>query len=143
MAISNTRLVHVDEDEVRFRTRDGKHASLKPETFIGRFLLHVLPRGFVKIRHFGLMASGNATTRLPVARTLLLALVTLATTTLPAVLSSPPALDKALDWRERLLLLTGVDPSLCLRCGGLRVRLPLGDWQRHLRALGVAPKDTS
>jgi len=143
VAISNTRLVHVDEDEVRFRTRDGKHASLKPEIFIGRFLLHVLPRGFVKIRHFGLMASGNATTRLPVARQLLLALIALGSTTPHAVAEAPPALAKALDWRERLLLLTGVDPLLCLRCGGLRVRLSLGEWQRHLRALAVAPRDSS
>ena len=64
-------------------------------------------------------------------------------TTPSAVVEAPPVLAKALDWRERLILLTGVDPLLCLRCGGLRVRLSLGDRQRHLRALAVAQRDSS
>jgi hypothetical protein len=49
-----------DDRQVRFRTRDNKHASLTPEVFVERFLLHVLPRRFVKIRHFGLMAARHA-----------------------------------------------------------------------------------
>jgi hypothetical protein len=71
VGISNQRLVSMDESGVTFRTKDGKTATLSPEAFLGRFLQHVLPNGFVKIRHYGLMASGNATTKLERARGLL------------------------------------------------------------------------
>lgn len=56
IAISNRRLEAVDEATVRFKTKHGRTATLKHEEFIRRFLLHVLPKGFVKIRHYGLMA---------------------------------------------------------------------------------------
>jgi len=71
VAISNSRLVALDGDRVRFRTRGEHVATLPGPTFVGRFLLHVLPKGFVKIRHFGLMASVNVPTRLARARDLL------------------------------------------------------------------------
>jgi hypothetical protein len=71
VAISNARLVSVDDQAVVFRTRGSDTASLSPTEFIGRFLQHVLPNQFVKIRHFGLMASGNVNTRLRHAATLL------------------------------------------------------------------------
>ena len=71
VALSNARLLRVDAEQVRFHTRHGKPTKLVPEVFIGRFLSHVLPKGFVKIRHYGLMVSGHATTRLEVAHTLL------------------------------------------------------------------------
>ena len=56
VAISNHRLESFDEHGVRFRTKHGKKTTLSGEEFIRRFLLHVLPRRFVKIRHYGLMA---------------------------------------------------------------------------------------
>ena len=71
MAISNQRLIAMDEHGVRFATKDGRATTLAHHEFIRRFLLHVLPGGFVKIRHFGLMASGNVNSRLAVARRLL------------------------------------------------------------------------
>jgi hypothetical protein len=71
VGISNHRLVTMDERGVTFRTKDGKTVTLSPDAFLGRFLQHVLPDGFVKIRHFGLMAASHATTRLEVARALL------------------------------------------------------------------------
>ncbi len=55
VGISNFRLQAVDENGVRFSTKHGKCATLKHEEFIRRFLLHVLPKGFVKIRHYGLL----------------------------------------------------------------------------------------
>lgn len=61
----------MDERGVTFRTKDGKTVTLSPDAFLGRFLQRVLPDGFVKIRHFGLMAASHATTRLEVARALL------------------------------------------------------------------------
>jgi hypothetical protein len=123
VALSNARLVHVDDEQVRFRTRDGNHASLSPARFIGRYLLQILPRAFVKIRHYGLMASSNATTRLETARAQLLAKA--APPSSPPVPAAPRPL-ASLDWRAQLALLTGLDVSLCARCGGARVRHGLG-----------------
>jgi hypothetical protein len=71
VGLSNRRLVSFDERGVCFRTKDGKTVTLTPQEFIRRFLLHVLPTGFVKIRHYGLMAASNAKTKLAVARKLL------------------------------------------------------------------------
>ena len=70
VGISNWRLVSMDERGICFRTRGAKTVIVSPEEFIQQYLLHVLPPRFVKIRHYGLMASGNATTRLEVARAL-------------------------------------------------------------------------
>ena len=53
VAISNTRLVAIDDDTVVFRTRGGDIASFAPIEFIRRFLEHVLPKGFVKIQPHG------------------------------------------------------------------------------------------
>jgi hypothetical protein len=63
VAISNRRLVCFQNDHVTFRWRDSAHGNKKRiltlpvEEFLRRFLLHVLPRGFVRIRHFGFLAS--------------------------------------------------------------------------------------
>ena len=62
VAISNHRLVSLVGDQVTFRWRDSAHANqqrlmtLSVEEFLRRFFLHVLPRGFVRIRHFGFLA---------------------------------------------------------------------------------------
>jgi hypothetical protein len=62
VAISNHRLVSLAEGRVTFRWRDSAHKnkkrimSLTVEEFLRRFLLHVLPRGFVRIRYFGFFA---------------------------------------------------------------------------------------
>jgi predicted Zn-ribbon and HTH transcriptional regulator len=76
VAISNARLVSMDEQRVRFRYKDYATRSrgimtLAAEEFIRRFLLHVLPKRFVRIRHFGLLAGRNALTKLERARRLL------------------------------------------------------------------------
>jgi hypothetical protein len=64
VALSNNRIVRVVNDQVTFRYRDGdtkktRTCTLPAEQFIGRFLQHVLPKGFVKVRYFGLFRSGN------------------------------------------------------------------------------------
>jgi len=65
VAISNGRLLSLEGGQVRFRWRDSRHNNrssvmrLDAAEFIRRFLLHVLPAGFVKIRHFGLLANRN------------------------------------------------------------------------------------
>ena len=65
VAISNGRLLGINNGQVHFRWRDSRHKNrssvmrLDAVEFIRRFLLHVLPPGFVKIRHFGLLANRN------------------------------------------------------------------------------------
>jgi len=77
VAISNLRLVSLAEGCVTFRWRDSAHKnkkrmmSLPVEEFLRRFLLHVLPPGFVRIRHFGIFAHRRRRILLPVCRQLL------------------------------------------------------------------------
>jgi Putative transposase/Transposase zinc-binding domain len=65
VAISNERLLGLDDGVVRFAYRDRAHGnrrktlSLPATQFLGRFLLHVLPTGFTRIRHYGLLANRN------------------------------------------------------------------------------------
>ncbi len=71
VAISNERLVAMDETTVRFRVRatPGKRVLQLPAAgFIERFLLHVLPSGFKRIRHYGLLAPAAKATKLALAR---------------------------------------------------------------------------
>ncbi len=115
VGISNHRLVSVSDDEVVFRTRDEGIAKLHPVEFIRRFLTHVLPPGFVKIRHYGLLAPGNVNTRLAQART---ALASKSHSTAPPT-ATVTSLIEMLDWKVLLLRLTGVDLNQCRKCGGL------------------------
>ena len=77
VAISNSRLLGMREGRVRFRYKDysdgcrQKVMELDAEEFLRRFLLHVLPKRFVRIRHYGLLASRNVSTKLEAARQLL------------------------------------------------------------------------
>jgi hypothetical protein len=74
VAISNGRLLSLENGQVRFRWRDSRHGNrssvmtLDAVEFIRRFLLHVLPAGFVKIRHFGLLANRNRRQALALCR---------------------------------------------------------------------------
>jgi hypothetical protein len=88
-----------------------------PAEFIRRFLLHVLPKAFVKIRHYGLHSSSNATTKLEVAREKILR-----TGNAP---SPTPAAPSAKTWRDRLFEITAIDLTVCRRCGKAVIRLPL------------------
>ena len=77
VAISNHRLVALADGRVTFRWRDSAHKnkkrlmSLTVEEFLRRFFLHVLPRGFVRIRHFGLFAHRRRAVLLPLCLQLL------------------------------------------------------------------------
>ncbi len=79
VAISNSRLLALDERGVSFRWKDYrakgktryKAMTLSPEEFMRRFLLHVLPSGFHRIRHYGLLANGSRRLSLAAARQLL------------------------------------------------------------------------
>ena len=77
VAIANSRLVSVSDAAVAFRWRDYRHhgkpklMTLGADEFIRRFLLHALPDGFHRIRHYGFLANGQRTTKLALCRTLL------------------------------------------------------------------------
>lgn len=76
IAISNNRIISIEEDTVTFGVKDYKNnnqkkrITLKKTEFIRRFLMHVLPKGFVKIRHYGLLANRNKKTKLKLCRKL-------------------------------------------------------------------------
>jgi hypothetical protein len=105
VGISNHRLLSVDERGITFRTRGEGRTTLSPDDFLRRFVQHVLPPGFVKIRHHGLFAASNVSTKLATARRLLQG----PTTPLADV-------SRARDFRELLLALTGIDVRRCPRC---------------------------
>jgi hypothetical protein len=105
VAISNHRLVALRDGKVTFRWKDYAHGSksrlmtLSADEFLRRFLLHVLPRGFVRIRFFGLLANRRRGALLPLCRTLLEG------TSEVHIAPSPPASSKA-------------SALTCPRCGG-------------------------
>jgi len=77
VAISNSRLVALSKENVTFRWRDSVHGNKKRlmtlavEEFLRRFLLHLLPPGFVRVRNFGFLANRNRATLLPLCFQLL------------------------------------------------------------------------
>jgi len=108
VAISNHRLVGFDGNKVRFRWRDYAHGNkqkimtLSAEEFIRRFLLHVLPRGLVRIRHYGLHANRDRHKRLARCREL--------------IGQSEPVAREAESVEAMMLRLTGIDITGCPKC---------------------------
>jgi hypothetical protein len=110
VAISNARLVSADADTVAFRWKDYRVKSgdrqkvmrLATPEFIRRFLIHVLPDGFHRIRHYGFLASGTRRTNLAKIRALLCI--------------QPPDQAKAQDTEPEVTPLTLREPCPC--CGG-------------------------
>jgi predicted Zn-ribbon and HTH transcriptional regulator len=76
VAISNKRIISIDKDTVTFKWRDykddNKHKlmTLSTDEFIRRFLIHILPCGFMKIRHYGFLGNRNKTTKLKLCKQL-------------------------------------------------------------------------
>jgi hypothetical protein len=73
IALSDSRLIHMDERTVSFQYRDyrdnqKKIMSLDGGEFLRRFLQHVLPKGFMRVRHFGWLANASRGKRLPAIR---------------------------------------------------------------------------
>jgi hypothetical protein len=120
VAIANSRLVSADETSVTFRWRDYRHGnaprlmSLDPHEFIRRFLIHSLPDGFHRIRHYGFLANGCRRARLTIIRQLL-------TATTPAPIATTG---------ETTRPLPSFDPTVCPCCGGiLRITATLPRWR--------------
>jgi hypothetical protein len=116
VAISNNRLLKLEEGRVTFRYKDyaddhqQKTLTLDAVEFLRRFLQHVLPRGFMKIRHYGLLASRHRADKLKECRRLLL--VVNAAAVLACVDAAP-----ASDASERI---KPADMPHCPQCGGQR-----------------------
>ena len=108
IAISNHRIVSIQNDMVSFKWRDYKNRSkekvmsLAVNEFIRRFVLHILPTGFTKIRHYGFLASSQKMKKLALCKSL-----TGAKAVATAKLSAVDLMKK----------LTGRDITLCPRCG--------------------------
>lgn len=117
IAIGNERLVALENGKVTFRYRDRRRRNVRrvmtidARDFVRRFLRHVLPRGFVRVRHFGLQANAHRSARLARAREVLAA---------PTLLPPNPVRES---WDNVLHRLTGRDPRRCPFCekGTLRI----------------------
>jgi hypothetical protein len=114
IAISNDRVVSLHEGPVTFRWNDRAHgnaprlATLDAEAFLRRFLLHLLPDRFVRIRHYGWLANCARKRLLPKVQELL---APSATVTAPVRPAAPEP------WEATVLRLTGIDVTRCPRCG--------------------------
>lgn len=116
VAISNDRIVRFEEGQVTIKYRDYsdgdkiKEMDLDAPEFIRRFLLHILPDQFFKIRYYGILSARNRKTKLLKCKELL------------------GAVEKEIDehqlsWQELLEQISGIDPNLCPRCNKGRLIL--------------------
>lgn len=116
IAISNTRIVSMDGRTVTVTVKDYKDGSksklltLEGVEFIRRFLMHVLPKGFVKIRYYGLLANRNKKTKLELCRKLTLSPI------------YEPQFE-GLSTMDILFLLAGRDVLLCPSCREKRMQI--------------------
>lgn len=110
VAISNSRLISMHGDRVQFQYKDyadgqkSKRMTLSAEEFLRRFLLHVLPKGFMRIRHYGLLASANVQTKLKRCQWLLGPANAIGTN------AAQTRIDPFREWVENI--------TLCPCCGG-------------------------
>jgi hypothetical protein len=111
IAISNNRILNVQDGNVSFLWRDyandsrQKTMTLKANEFIRRFLLHVLPPRYVRIRHFGLLANRNRKDNIAVCRNI--------------IGGDKPIIKKEVKqetWQEQLLRICGIDVTTCPIC---------------------------
>ncbi len=135
VAIANSRLIRIDDQGVTFRVKDyrvegpGRHTTmtLKPDEFIRRFLIHVLPKGQHRIRHYGFFGNGNRAANVARIRDLLGA-----ETPVPG-LARDDTIEKA-DAPARVLAL----PCPC--CGGRLIIVETIAPERHPRAPPETPR---
>ncbi len=114
VAIANSRLTALKDGTVSFKHKDRKknrlkHTTISAVNFIRRFLLHSLPQGFVRIRHYGFLANLNRTANLTFIRRLL---------KLPSQL-----LKITNSFQKMMLKLTGIDITLCPCCNKGKMQL--------------------
>jgi hypothetical protein len=113
VALSNNRLLDIADGQVSFRYKDYRHdaqqktMTLAAEEFIRRFLLHVLPAGFQRIRYYGFLGNRYRKEKLARCRHLL---------GMPAYEAQGPLKEGVPDYRERYEALTGVSLRRCPAC---------------------------
>jgi hypothetical protein len=111
VAISNSRLVALEGDQVEFLWKDyadeGKPKTMRLQAveFLRRFLLHVLPAGFVRVRHYGFLANRVCREKLDLCRTLL------------AALTTPQSVGIELACEPERVIERGPEPHICPACG--------------------------
>lgn len=133
VAISNERIVGLSQGQVVFRARDnvnpGKKRTLRlpADTFIGRFLLHVLPQGFKRIRHYGILANCHKEAKLVQCR---------------AALNVPKPDKAVIDTVEAFMQrVAQIDIGRCPCCeaGRLQVMGTIAPVRKHCQATGPPP----
>ncbi len=136
IALSNRRILRVEVDQVALRYRDSaggsrtKVLALSVHELLRRFLLHVLPQGFVRIRHHGLLANRSRRQRIARCRALLAA-------------EAPPTAAAKENVCDKLLRLTGVDVTVCPACGEGRMTV-VAELDKHdATTAGVEILDSS
>lgn len=108
VAISNSRITDITDGKVTYKYRDYKDGNknklmtVEAHEFIRRFLLHILPDNFVKIRHYGILSNRNRGTKLKRCKEIL-------------GISTKKSKEK-ISWQELLVKLTGKDPRICPHC---------------------------
>lgn len=109
IAISNSRILEIDDQGITFRVKDYKkqgkssQVTLAPVEFIRRFLMHVLPKGFVKIRHYGILSNRTKKKKLAICRNIIRR-------------NYPKPLLEGLTAAQIILKLFGVDIHKCPKC---------------------------
>jgi hypothetical protein len=112
-AISNDRIINVDDETVTFTWKDYKNNYAKQTTtltgveFLRLFCMHILPPGFTRIRHYGFLSSASKKKSLAIIRTSLNA--------------APPYITTKKLWQEIAFERMGIQPGVCKCCGGKMV----------------------
>ncbi len=110
VAISNYRIIKIKNDKVHFKWKDYKDNNkikilpVYATEFIRRFLLHILPHKFVKIRYYGMLANCHRNVKLKICLKLL------------KCLNSKTQANKKMDWKELLFAITGRNVDICPFC---------------------------
>jgi hypothetical protein len=134
VAISNNRLLSLDDGKVRFRWKDYcnnnqyKTMELTAEEFIRRFLLHVLPEGFQRVRYYGFLANCHRAQKLALCRQLLQS---------PA---PEPRSEEKKDYRARYEELTGKSLRACPICDKGKMFV-VEVFEAATQTAGAAPRD--
>ncbi|GAA0180885.1 IS91 family transposase [Clostridium sediminicola] len=113
VAISNNRIINIDNGNITIKWRDykdknkSKQMTISADEFIRRFLIHILPLRFMKIRHYGLLGNRNKTIKLKICKELT---------------NTPILVKERLSTLQLILKITGRDITKCPHCGSEKLR---------------------
>lgn len=127
VAISNNRILQVDDKQITFSWRDYKQdnklivTSIRGSDFLKRFCMHILPAGFTRIRHYGFLSSAAKTKALEVLR---------------LYFCMPKQSKSQQSWQEIVSSRMNINPQCCTKCGGLMktIRIIPDHFHRPIRA---------